>query len=547
MEAAHHVDLTGIAIVALGALIFGFVMEKLRQPAIVGYIIAGVTLGPAGLSLVNARDGVEVLAEMGVLMLLFIIGMELSLRAFMQIWKVAVSTTLFQISASTAVTLGLSRLGGMSWELAVLMGFVIAMSSTAVAIKILADIGELRTRVGQITVGVLIAQDIAVVPMMLTIGALSGEDFQFSQIPIMIGSVMFLIGLIFYASRGKKIHLPYFETIAENKELAPLAGLAFCFGWAAIAGLIGLSAAYGAFIAGLIIGNSQARHAMLDAVLPIQSVLMMVFFLSIGLLIDLQFMVDNAGMVAVLFLMVTVFKTIINVGFLRVVGQPWSTAFLAGISMAQIGEFSFLLSVVGMQSGVLDEEGRRLIVSVTVLSLALSPLWVFTARRLQLLASYGITEATDLLKLVYGPETAAVATLANQATTKTQKVMRVAALKVCKVRQRVRRKKDTPAENPETENDADVAVVKDAIATRSGEEVLATKPTNTPQIPTKEKQAPATKPKQPAKPKAKAKPKSATVKKASKTTTEKAKATKPKKPKPKAAKPKVTKPKPDDA
>jgi hypothetical protein len=172
---------------------------------------------------------------------------------------------------------------------------------------------------------------------------------------------------------------------------------------------------------------------------------------------------------------------------------------------------------------------------------------VFTARRLQLLASYGITEATDLLKLVYGPETAAVATAANQATTKTQKVMRIAALKVCKVRQRVRRKKDTPAEKPETENDADVAVVKDAIATRSGEEVLATKPTNTPQIPAKEKQAPATKPKQPAKPKAKAKPKSATVKKAFKTTTEKAKATKPKKPKPKAAKPKVTKPKPDDA
>lgn len=541
MEAAHHVDLTGIAIVALGALIFGFVMEKLRQPAIVGYIVAGVTLGPAGLSLVNARDGVEVLAEMGVLVLLFIIGMELSLRAFMQIWTVAVSTTLFQITASTAVTLGLSRLSGMSWELAVLMGFVVAMSSTAVAIKILADIGELRTRVGQITVGVLIAQDIAVVPMMLTIGALGGEDFQFSQIPVMIGSVMFLIGLIFYVSRGKKIHLPYFETIAENKELAPLAGLAFCFGWAAIAGLIGLSAAYGAFIAGLIIGNSQARHAMLDAVLPIQSVLMMVFFLSIGLLIDLQFMVDNAGMVAVLFLMVTVFKTIINVGFLRVVGLPWSTAFLAGISMAQIGEFSFLLSVVGMQSGVLDEEGRRLIVSVTVLSLALSPLWVFTARRLQLLASYGITEASDLLKLVYGPETAAVATAANQATTKTQKVMRVAALKVRKVRQRVRRKKDTPAENPETENDADVAAVKDAIATRSGEEVSATKPTNTQQIPAKEKQAPATKLTQPAKPKAKAKSKSAVVKKA------KPKATKPKTLKPKAAKPKATKPKPDDA
>ena len=100
MEAAHHVDLTGIAIVALGALVFGFAMEKLRQPAIVGYIVAGVALGPAGFSLVDGRDGIEVLAEMGVLMLLFIIGMELSLRAFMRIWKIAVSTTLTRFDES---------------------------------------------------------------------------------------------------------------------------------------------------------------------------------------------------------------------------------------------------------------------------------------------------------------------------------------------------------------------------------------------------------------------------------------------------------------
>lgn len=441
MEAAHHVDLTGIAIVALGALLFGYGLERLRQPAIVGYILAGVVLGPAGFGAVDVRDGIEVLAEMGVLMLLFIIGMELSLRAFMKIWKIAVSTTLFQITASTAVTLGLARFSGVSWELAVLMGFVVAMSSTAVAIKILADIGELRTKVGQVTIGVLIAQDIAVVPMMLTIGALGGEGFRWSQIPVMIGSVIFLGGLIFYASRGRKIHLPFAEKIAENKELAPLAGLAFCFGWAAIAGLIGLSAAYGAFIAGLIIGSSQARHAMLDAVLPIQSVLMMVFFLSIGLLIDPVFMIHNFGMVMMLFLMVTVFKTIMNVGFLRVVGQPWSSAFLAGISMAQIGEFSFLLSVVGISSGVLDEEGRRLIISVTVLSLALSPLWVITARRLHRLASIGVTEASELLTLVYGPETEALAKVAGKASTRTQRLLRQAALKIRKQRLRRRRAK----------------------------------------------------------------------------------------------------------
>lgn len=441
MEAAQHVDLTGIALVALAALIFGMVMEKLRQPAIVGYMVAGVALGPAGFELVSGRDGVEVLAEMGVLMLLFIIGMELSLRSFMRIWKIAVSTTLVQITASTGVMLGLAQFTDISWELAVLLGFVVAMSSTAVAIKILADIGELRTRVGQITVGVLIAQDIAVVPMMLTVGAIGGDSFKYSQLFVMVGSVLFLGGLIFYASRGRKIPLPFAERVSENKELAPLAGLAFCFGCSAIAGLIGLSAAYGAFIAGLVIGSSRARHSMLAAVLPIQSVLMMVFFLSIGLLIDLGFMIDNIGMVLTLFLLVTVFKTVLNVGFLRLVGQSWSSAFLAGVSMAQIGEFSFLLAVVGIASGVLDEEGRRLIVSVTVLSLALSPLWMFTARRLHLLASYGVTEAVDLLSFVYGPETEALAMAAERASSRTQRAMRGLALSIRRHRQRRQRER----------------------------------------------------------------------------------------------------------
>jgi len=199
---------------------------------------------------------------------------------------------------------------------------------------------------------------------------------------------------------------------------------------------------------------------MLDAVLPIQSVLMMVFFLSIGLLIDLGFMIDNIGMVLTLFLMVTVFKTLINVGFLRIAGQPWATAFLAGISMAQIGEFSFLLAVVGIGSGVLDEEGRRLIVSVTVLSLALSPLWVITARRLSLLANYGVTEATDLMRLVYGPETEAISQAMERASGRTQRTMRATALKIRRYRQRKRRriwKAEAEADPAHVSGEADVA------------------------------------------------------------------------------------------
>jgi len=341
------------------------------------------------------------------------------------------------------------------------------------------------------------------VPMMLTIGALGGDGFEVAQGPVMIGSVVFLGGLIFYGGRDKKIPLPFAQVISENEELAPIAGLAFCFGCSAIAGLIGLSAAYGAFIAGLIIGNSHARQRMLSSVLPIQSVLMMVFFLSIGLLIDLHYMWANIGMVTTLFLLVTVFKTLLNVGFLRLVGQPWSTAFLAGVSMAQIGEFSFLLAVVGISAGVLDEEGRRLIVSVTVLSLALSPLWVITARRFQLLASYGVTEATELLRLVYGPETEALSNAAEQASSRTQRALRMTALNIRKARNKRRRKKAMQLEEIKktvAESEAvssDESSVKPEPSHSSAEQADPIKtetPVNSKPAPRK-KQAPAKKPK----------------------------------------------------
>ncbi len=164
-QTAQQSELTGIAVVVLAALLCGIGMERLRQPALVGYILAGVLLGPSALAVVESREQIDVLAELGVLMLLFIVGMELSLRSFGRIWRLALMVVTFQVSASVGVMLLMSMAFGWSLGLAVLLGFVIALSSTAVAIKILESIGELRTRAGRIAVGVLIAQDLAVVPM----------------------------------------------------------------------------------------------------------------------------------------------------------------------------------------------------------------------------------------------------------------------------------------------------------------------------------------------------------------------------------------------
>ena len=401
----HHYQLTNLALVVLAALGCGLLMLRIRQPALVGYILAGAILGPSGFALVENRETITVFAELGVLMLLFVIGMELSLRGFREVWKVALATTLLQIVVGLMAMTALSAATGWSAQLTILLGFVVALSSTAVAIKMLEDIGELRTRVGQITVGVLIAQDLAVVPMMLIVGSFGRSGAPALEATLKVGlSVGFLVLLIFYLSRRKRIQLPFTRLVGKNADVAPLAGLAFCFGAATVSGLLGLSAAYGAFLAGLVIGNSTARKSMTHFVRPIQSILLMVFFLSIGLLIDLRFIWDNLATFLVIIFFVAVLKTALNIGLLRALGEPWPRAFLSGALLAQMGEFSFILAALAQSVGTITWENHRFLVSVTALSLVTAPFWMTISRRLNRISLLRVTSGKEILRLTFASD-----------------------------------------------------------------------------------------------------------------------------------------------
>jgi CPA2 family monovalent cation:H+ antiporter-2 len=395
-------ELTGLAVVVLAAAVCGVAMTRLGQPAIVGYILSGVLLGPSGVGLVQNRDQIGTLAELGVLLLLFFIGMELSLRAFKGVWRTALIATALQIAASVGVTLSLSLLLGWSLGLAVLLGFVIALSSTAVVVKMLEDMGILRTPVAQITIGVLIAQDLAFVPMILTLGALAGGAFDWAVVAKIALSMVILTLLILYLSRRKRIRIPFGGLVAGHPDLTPLRGLALCFGAAALTGVLGLTAAYGAFLAGLVIGSSTERAEFVRTIQPIQSVLMMVFFMSIGLLFDLSFIWRNIGTVLLILFIVTVFKTALNIGVLRLAGQPWAHAYITAILIAQVGEFSFLLGQTGVDVGLVGPEERNLIVAVTALSLVVSPLWQISARRLMRIAVLSVTSRPEMTRLFLG-------------------------------------------------------------------------------------------------------------------------------------------------
>ncbi len=400
--------LTALAIVVLAALSCGMAMTRLKQPAVVGYILAGVILGPSVMGLVKNRESVQFLAELGVLMLLYLVGMELSIKSFKAVWRTATFATLAQIGGSLGIMLILAPLFGWPLGVAVLFGFAIALSSTAVAIKMLEDSGELKTPAGEITVSILIAQDLAVVPMMIVVSAMSGDGIGVDGVFRVVLAVGFLAWLVFYLSRRDEVRLPFAELFEQSADLRALAGIVMCFGAATISGLLGLSPAYGAFVAGVLIGNSAVREPMIHAAAPIQSILMMVFFLSIGLLLDLAFIWHNLGVVLVMLVAVTLVKSGFNIVTLRLLGQDWARAAIAGVMLAQIGEFSFLLAAIGFGGGLIGPYGHGLIVSTAVLSLALSPFWLETARRLHRIGLLGVTSQREMLRLLYGGETRAV-------------------------------------------------------------------------------------------------------------------------------------------
>lgn len=382
----HASDLTGIAYVVLTALVCGMIFVHFRQPALVGYLLAGVLLGPTGFEVVESHGLIVGFAELGVLLLLFVIGMELSVRTLRYTWRIALPAVLMQTSASLLVIFALSGLLDISASTAILMGFVVSLSSTAVAVKLLEEIGSLRTRVGRITIAVLIAQDLAFLPMLLVVDNLGSEGFGWSAVVQITLSVLMLYVLVRVLLKRGRQHLPFFKIITAHADLSPLAGLVYCFGASAIIGLLGLSPAYGAFLAGLAIGNSADREPLLAVVRPIQSIMLMVFFLSIGLLLDLTFMWENFWTVLLLFLVVTLFKSALNIAILHFLKESWSRAFLAGVMMSQLGEFSFLLAAAGLAVAAISPDESKLIISVTVLSLALSPFWLSTARRLHHIA-----------------------------------------------------------------------------------------------------------------------------------------------------------------
>ncbi|MEZ5648461.1 MAG: cation:proton antiporter [Alphaproteobacteria bacterium] len=376
-----EMHLAGILAIVPIALLCGLLATRLRLPPLIGYMAAGIIVGPSGLGWVTDRGSVSGLADLGVLLLLYVLGMELSLFVFRNIWQKAAITTLIQVGGSVGFMFLVSLIFDWSNEFAVLTGFMLALSSTAVAVKLLETSNELRTRTGQLVIGVLIAQDILVMPMLLIVGNLATRGVGIELAIKIALSLGILGGVVALLSQRRRINLPLAKRLSPNSDLTPILGLTYCFIAAWVTYTIGLSPAYGAFLAGLVIGNSAQRQVMLDTVIPIQSTLMMVFFLSIGLLIDLTSIQDSFLQIALLLGVVIIFKTTFNIGVFALLRQPTDRALIGGAVLAPVGEFSFVLAQTGVGLALLSDADYRLLVVVTAMTLFLSPVPMFIVRR----------------------------------------------------------------------------------------------------------------------------------------------------------------------
>ena len=376
----------------------GIFIGKLKQPIMIGYIIAGVLIGPSCFGLVASQEQVHFYSELGILLLLFVIGMELNIKSFIKMWKIPTLFTVIQVIGSAILAVLLSHVFGFSVYVSLLTAFFTCLSSTAAIVKVLEYLGELKTDVGHISIGILVAQDIAVVPMMLIIKE-CGKPLGISivlELAFAIGLVVFMLK---YLGKKEQIKLPV--NIVPNQELVPVVTLASVFIAATIVSLFGLSEAYGAFLAGLFIGNTQARQSVLNSIKPIQNVLLMVFFLSVGLMFDLRFLLQNWFIVLISLILVTTWKIFFNSVILSMFSIELAKATSIGIILAQLGEFSLVLATVATQSGIIGSYGQKLIICITALSLSISPLFIALSKKTRNLSFVGDNSANSIIKTMF--------------------------------------------------------------------------------------------------------------------------------------------------
>jgi CPA2 family monovalent cation:H+ antiporter-2 len=375
--------MSGLVLILGLALVVGLLCTRLRIPAIVAFIVTGIIAGPHVLSLVSSVEEVSILAEAGIVLLLFTIGLEFSFRHLWELRRVMLVGGLLQVSLTFILSVAVATLLGRPVAEAVLLGFLISLSSTAIVLKILNERGEAGSPHGSITLGVLIFQDVVAIPMMMAIPFLAsiatpvlGEVVLAEPLIMVLGRDLIIILILVIAAKWGVPWVLFRVARTRNREYFLLFVIVFCFGVAWLVSLAGISLALGALVAGLLIAESEYSHQAIGTILPFRDIFTSFFFVSVGMLLDVGFLRDHLGFILALIVAVILVKGFIAALVPVALGYPVRTIVLVGIALAQVGEFSFILSGSGLEYGILSAATYQAFLATALATMAVTPLLI---------------------------------------------------------------------------------------------------------------------------------------------------------------------------
>jgi len=369
--------------VLLASVPIAYIFNRLRLPVIIGFMVTGVLIGPFGLRLIRELEAIEALAEIGVVLLLFTIGLEFSLRNLMQMKRLVFGAGSLQVAFTTLLTSVIIYALGQPLNEAVFFGFMLSLSSTAIVLKSYIDRAEIDTPHGRSGVGILLFQDLCIVPMMLLVPILSGKEGSSPlNILVTLGTAGAVIAGIIFAARIVVPRALHQIVRLRSPEVFIIFIVLVSLGTAWVTSHFGLSLALGAFIAGLVLSESEYSHQIVADVLPFHDVFNSLFFVSIGMLLSVSFLTSNLLTVLIWVAALIAGKTLVTAAVVRVTGQSLRVSMMAGVGIAQVGEFSFILARMGLDQALMTQGDYQTFLAASVLSMIATPFLIKAAPRI---------------------------------------------------------------------------------------------------------------------------------------------------------------------
>ena len=366
---------TDLILLVVTAFFSGLLMQRLGQPLILGYILTGIAFGPytGGFALTSVHE-IELLAEIGVALLLFALGLEFSLKDLKPVKKIALIGTPIQIILTIGMGYGIGQLMGWDAKSSLWLGALVSLSSTMVLLKTLMNQGWLGTLSSKVMVGMLIVQDLAVVPLIVLLPMLNDPSLGWISLEIAIlKTVVFLAGMILFGTRLLPFIMRYIAHLG-SRELFLLAITAIGLGVGYLTYLVGLSFAFGAFVAGMVLSESDYGHQALSDIIPVRDLFGLLFFASVGMLLNPEFLLDHWKQVLMLVLIVSLGKGIIFALLARIFKYGNVVPLAVGLGLFQVGEFSFVLAQVGVSTNSISHEVYSLVLTTAIITMFLTPI-----------------------------------------------------------------------------------------------------------------------------------------------------------------------------